>query len=88
MPTTSVEQCALELDRRLRSCALVDLGPVTIGHGRSLHFEEAVRSTLADLDRLNRRHQRGAGVDRGHERVVWADSAHLHWLATFRDRRR
>ena len=88
MPTTIVEQCAIELDRRLRSHALVDLGHVTIGHGRSLHFEEAVRTTLAELDLLNRRHQRGAWIDREHERVVEADVAHLHWLAELRDRRR
>ena len=43
-----IEQCAVELDQRLRSRALVDLGPVTIGHGKSLDFEEAVRATLFD----------------------------------------
>jgi hypothetical protein len=88
MPTKTVEQRALELGGRLRSRALVDLGPVTIGHGRSLDFEEAVRTTLAELDLLNRRQQRGAWIDRGGERVAWADIEHLHWLAEFRDRRR
>jgi hypothetical protein len=87
MPTT-IEQCVIELDRRLQSRALKNLGPVTIGHGRSLNFEEAVRTTLAELDRLNGRHHRGAWIDRGHERVVRADIEHLHWLAEFRDRRR
>lgn len=88
MPTKTIEQCVIELDRRLRSHSLVDLGPVIIGHGRSLEFEDAVRATLAELDLLNRRHQRGAWIDRGHERVVRADVEHLHWLAEFRDRRR
>lgn len=88
MPTKTVEQCVIELDGRLRSRALVDLGPVTIGHGRSLDFEEAVRTTLAELDLLNRQQQRGAWIDRGHERVVRADIEHLAWMAEFRDRRR
>jgi hypothetical protein len=88
MPTKTVEQRALELGGRLRSRALVDLGPVTIGHGRSLDFEEAVRTTLAELDLMTRRQQRGAWIDRRRERVVWADVEHLHWLAEFRDRRR
>jgi hypothetical protein len=88
MSTKTIEQRALELDGRLRSRALVSLGPVTIGHGRSLDFEEAVRTTLDELDVLNRREQRGAWIDRGHERVVRADVEHLHWLAELRDRRR
>ena len=88
MPTKTIEQCVIELDGRLRSRALVDLGPVTIGHGRSLDFEEAVRTTLTDLDLLNRRQQRGAWIDRGRERVVRADVERLAWLAEFRDRRR
>ena len=88
MPTKTVEQCVIELGGRLRSHALMDLGPVTIGHGRSLDFEEAVRTTLAELDALNCRQQRGAWIDRGHERVVRGDIEHLAWLAEFRDRRR
>ena len=88
MPMKTVEQCVIDLDRRLQSRGLVSLGPVTIGHGRSLDFEEAVRTTLADLDVMNRRQQRGAWIDRRHERVVRADIEHLHWLAEFRDRRR
>jgi hypothetical protein len=88
MATKTVEQCVLELDGRLRSRALMHLGPVTIGHGRSLGFEEAVRATLAELDLLNRRQQRGAWIDRGRERVVRADVEHLAWMAEFRDRRR
>lgn len=88
MPTKTIEQCVIELDGRLRSRALTDLGPVTIGRGRRLEFEEAVRTTLADLDLLNRRQRRGAWIDRGHEGVVRADVEHLHWLMEFRDRRR
>lgn len=88
MPTKTIEECVIELDERLRSHALADLGPVTIGHGRRVDFEEAVRTTLADLDLLNRRQQRGAWIDRRHERVVRTDIEHLHWLAEFRDRRR
>jgi hypothetical protein len=88
MATKTVEQCVIELGGRLRSRALVNLGPVTIGHGRSLDFEEAVRTTLAELDLLNRREQRGAWIDRGRERVVRADVEHLAWMAEFRDTRR
>lgn len=88
MPTKTIEECVVELDRRLQSRALVSLGPVTIGHGRSVDFEEAVRTTLADLDLLTRRQQRGAWVDRGHELVVRSDIEHLHWLMELRDRRR
>lgn len=88
MPTKTVEQCVIELGGRLRSQALMDLGPVTIGHGRSLGFEEAVRTTLAELDLLNRQQQRGAWIDRGRERVIRADIEHLAWMAEFRDRRR
>jgi hypothetical protein len=88
MPTKTVEQCVVELDGRLRSHALLDLGPVTISHGRSLDFEQAVRTTLAELDLLNRRQQRGAWIDRGRERIVRADIEHLAWMAEFRDRRR
>jgi hypothetical protein len=88
MPTKTVEQCAIELDGRLRSRTLESLGPVTIGHGTSVDFEEAVRTTLAELDQLNRRHQRGAWVDHEHEGVIRSDVEHLYWLAEFRDRRR
>jgi len=88
MPTTTIEQCVIDLDERLRSRALVDLGPVIIGHGRSLDFEEAVRATLAELDLLSCRQRRGAWTDLGHERAVRADIEHLHWLAELRDRRR
>jgi hypothetical protein len=88
MPTKTVEQCVIELGGRLRSRALMELGPVTIGHGRSLDFEEAVRTTLAELDLLNRQQQRGAWIDRGRERMVRADIEHLAWMAEFRDRRR
>ena len=88
MPTKTIEQCAIELDERLRSLALVSLGPVIIGHGRSLDFEEAVRTTLAELDLLKRRRQRGAWTDQEREREVWADVEHLRWLAELRDRRR
>lgn len=88
MPTKTIEQCVIELDGRLRSRALADLGPVTIGHGRSLDFEEAVRTTLAELDLLSRRQQRGAWINRDRERVVRADVEHLHWMVEFRDRRR
>jgi hypothetical protein len=88
MPTKTVEQCVIELGGRLRSRALMELGPVTIGHGRSLDFEEAVRTTLAELDLLNRQQQRGAWIDHGRERVVRADIEHLAWLAEFRERRR
>jgi hypothetical protein len=88
MSTKTIEQCAIELNGRLLSRVLVDLGPVTIGHGESLQFEDAVRTTLAELDLLNRRHQRGAWTDDEHERVVRSDVEHLHWLAEFRDRRR
>lgn len=88
MPTKTIEERVIELDQRLRSRALVDLGPVTIAHGRSLDFEEAVRTTLAELELLNRRQQRGAWIDRGRERILQADVEHLSWLAQFRDRRR
>jgi hypothetical protein len=88
MPTKTVEQCAIDLDARLRSRALVGLEAVTIGHGRSLGFEEAVRITLADLDLLNLRRKRGAWIDHERERGVRADVEHLHWLAELRDRRR
>lgn len=88
MTTKAIEQCVIELDGRLRSHELADLGSVTIGHGRSLAFEEAVRTTLCELDLLTHRRRRGAWIDSGHERVVRADVAHLHWLAEFRERRR
>jgi hypothetical protein len=87
MPTKSIGQRALDLDGRLRAHALAELGPVTIRHGRSLDFEEAVRTTLAELELLDRRRQRGAWTDHEHERGVWADVEHLHWLAELRDRR-
>jgi hypothetical protein len=88
MTAKAIEQCVIELDGRLRSHELADLGPVTIGHGRSLSFEDAVRTTLSALDLVNRRRRRGAWIDSGHERLVTADVAHLHWLAEFRERRR
>lgn len=88
MPTKTIEQRVIELDGRLRSRALTDLGPVTISHGRSLDFEEAVRTTLTEHDLLSRRQQRGAWIDRDRERVVRADVEHLHWMVEFRDRRR
>jgi len=88
MAAKTVDQCAAELSARLGSRALTDLGPVTIGHGRSLDFEEAVRTTLAELDMLDRRRQRGAWTDHEHERAVRADVEHLHWLAELRDHRR
>ena len=88
MFSATIEQYVADLAWRLRSGALVGLGPVTVGHGVSLGFEEAVRTTLAELDMLTLRYRRGAWLDHDRERVVCADIEHLHWLAEFRDRRR
>ena len=88
MLADTIERYAHELHDRLCTGALVDLGPVTIGHGTRVDFEEAVGTTLAELDRLGDRRRRGAWINLEHENQVWADIAHLHWRAQLRDTRR
>jgi hypothetical protein len=88
MLTDTIERYAHELHDRLCTGALAGLGPVTIRRGTRLDFEEAVSTTLAELECLGDRHRRGAWTDLEHENQVWSDIAHLHWMAQLRDTQR